>query len=63
MKNEGDAGQSDLCHLAVEAREDKKISNKRITFFFCQVSLCLVPMLNYKRKLETSTCILLHVLM
>lgn len=45
MKNEGDAGQSDLCHLAVEAREDKKRSNKRITFFFVKSVYALYPCL------------------
>lgn len=33
MKNEGDTGQSDFCHLVVGAREDTERSNKRIKFF------------------------------
>lgn len=60
MKEEGDAAKSDLCHLG--AREDKGRSNERIKIL-CQVKLFLVPLLNYKRKLGTSACILLHVLM
>ena len=45
MKNEGDAGQNDLCHLAVGAREDKKRSNKRIKIFFVKSVYALYPCL------------------
>lgn len=44
MKNEGDAGQSDLCRLAVGAREDKK-TNKRIKIFFVKSVYALYPCL------------------
>lgn len=52
----GSGGKSDLCHFVVEAREDKRRSNKGIKVL-CQVKLFFVPMLNYKRKLGTSACI------
>ena len=45
MKNEGDAGQNDLCHLAVGAREDKRRPNKRIKIFFVKSVYALYPCL------------------